>query len=130
MGSDEDAPKPEHGHADNLRQWTDPNFSRDRVIPLEKIQFSHISKQMFLLEVDKTELLQQDFAEEVIKTAFRKAARKHHPDLGGDADRFRQAYQAYEDLMRWLNHPHIKTRRGIPGQWCYLGRNNAWLKPL
>ncbi len=105
-------------------------FPRDRVIPMEKIQFSHISKQMFLLEVDKTELLQQDYAEEVIKTAFRKAARKHHPDLGGDADRFRRAYQAYKDLLRWLNHSHIKTRRGIPGQWCYLGRNNAWIKPL
>ena len=105
-------------------------FSLDRITPVEKVQFSNISKQMFLLELEKTELLKDGPTEDAVKTAFRKAARKHHPDLGGDSEQFRKTYQAYQDLLYWLNHPQIKTTRGIPGQWCYLGWNNTWLKPL
>lgn len=105
-------------------------FPLERITPVEKVQFSNVSKQMFLLEMKKADLLQQGPSEEAIKTAFRKAARKHHPDLGGNSDRFRQTYQAYQDLLYWLNHPQIKTSRGIPGQWCYLGRTDTWLKPL
>jgi hypothetical protein len=105
--------------------------SLDRVTPVEKIHFSNISKQMFLLELNKRDLYDpQGPAEETVKAAFRKAARKHHPDLGGNSEHFRKAYQAYQDLLSWLSHPHITTSRGIPGQWCYLARNDTWLKPL
>jgi curved DNA-binding protein CbpA len=31
-----------------------------------------------------------------IKKAFRKAALKHHPDRGGDADKFKEVNAAYE----------------------------------
>ena len=34
-----------------------------------------------------------------IKQAFRKLAKTHHPDLGGNADRFVKIQQAYEKLM-------------------------------
>jgi len=33
-----------------------------------------------------------------IKLAYRKLARDHHPDLGGDPDQFRQVQQAYDQL--------------------------------
>ena len=33
-----------------------------------------------------------------IKTAFRKLASKHHPDKGGDAEKFKELQQAYEVL--------------------------------
>jgi len=35
---------------------------------------------------------------EEIKQAFRKLAREHHPDKGGDAEKFKQIQEAYETL--------------------------------
>ena len=37
-------------------------------------------------------------SEEDIKTAFRKLASKHHPDKGGDAEKFKDTKEAYEVL--------------------------------
>lgn len=36
---------------------------------------------------------------EQIKTAFRKLAKKHHPDIGGDKEKFETIQQAYEVLV-------------------------------
>ena len=34
-----------------------------------------------------------------VKTAFKKLALKHHPDVGGDADKFTEIYDAYKRIM-------------------------------
>lgn len=41
-----------------------------------------------------------------IKRAYRKLAREHHPDLGGDPDRFRQIQQAYDQINNGSQNPH------------------------
>lgn len=62
--------------------------------------------------------LQQNFPHEIlgvarnasmteIKTAYRKLARLHHPDKGGEAHRFEQIARAYRSLLSSsLLHPH------------------------
>lgn len=42
--------------------------------------------------------LAPDAAPEDIKRAYRRKAREHHPDAGGDAERFKEVTQAYEVL--------------------------------
>jgi len=42
--------------------------------------------------------LRQDAAPEEIKRAYRRKAREHHPDAGGDAERFKEVTRAYEVL--------------------------------
>jgi molecular chaperone DnaJ len=42
--------------------------------------------------------LRPDAATEEIKRAYRRAAREHHPDAGGDAERFKEVTRAYEVL--------------------------------
>lgn len=37
-------------------------------------------------------------SEEEIKEAYRRQAHKHHPDVGGDAERFKMIHEAYEIL--------------------------------
>ena len=42
--------------------------------------------------------LQQGAAAEEVKRAYRRKAREHHPDAGGDAERFKEVTHAYEVL--------------------------------
>jgi molecular chaperone DnaJ len=42
--------------------------------------------------------VKKDASQEEIKKAFRRLARKHHPDAGGDEERFKEINQAYEVL--------------------------------
>jgi molecular chaperone DnaJ len=42
--------------------------------------------------------LRPDAAAEEIKRAYRRKAREHHPDAGGDAERFKEVTRAYEVL--------------------------------
>jgi len=52
------------------------------------------------MPVDYYEVLEvpRDANEEKIKKSFRRLARKHHPDKGGDEARFKQIMEAYEVL--------------------------------
>jgi DnaJ domain len=44
---------------------------------------------------------------EQLKSAYRKAAAKAHPDAGGSPEQFRQVTQAYEDLKRRYNYDSV-----------------------
>ena len=46
----------------------------------------------------KTLGVSKDASEAEIKKAFRKLAQKHHPDAGGDEEKFKEINEAYEVL--------------------------------
>lgn len=49
-----------------------------------------------------------DASESEIKDAYRKAAMKHHPDRGGDPEKFREAQQAYDVLSDPARREHYE----------------------
>ena len=60
-----------------------------------------------------------DASESDIKKAFRKLASQHHPDKGGDTDKFQQIQEAYEvlsdsDKRHLYDHP---PRQGFSGNF-------------
>jgi hypothetical protein len=65
----------------------------------------------------------------IIKDAYRRQAKIHHPDLGGDAVIFRRVHKAYQDLMQWAEKPNFTMRRGFPDKWVYEGERNIWVMP-
>lgn len=48
-----------------------------------------------------------------IKAAYRKQARRHHPDLGGDEEMMKSINQAYETALSWCS-----PMRGKSGVWA------------
>lgn len=48
-----------------------------------------------------------------IKSAYRKQARRHHPDLGGDEEMMKSINQAYELALSWCT-----PLRGKAATWA------------
>ncbi|MFQ5850553.1 MAG: J domain-containing protein [Candidatus Binatia bacterium] len=44
--------------------------------------------------------LSEDATLEEIKKAYYKGAKRYHPDMGGDVQRFKRIQEAYEVLLR------------------------------
>jgi hypothetical protein len=67
--------------------------------------------------------------QKIIKAAYRRQAKKHHPDLGGSEAAFRSIHEAYKDLIKWAESPSFSRRNGFPDKWFYDGIKNKWVQP-
>lgn len=65
-----------------------------------------------------------------IKSAYRRQAKKHHPDLGGRRETFLKIQDAYEKLTQWARKPTFIRQRGFTDKWFYQGASNRWIKPI
>lgn len=65
-----------------------------------------------------------------IKSAFRKMAKVYHPDLGGDAQKFRELKEAHERMLDWAENPQYTSRKALRHCWSYDGATNRWSPPL
>ncbi len=61
-----------------------------------------------------------------LRRAYHQQAMRHHPDRGGDSDRFAQIHQAYDELVRHLKEQ--KLRR--PARPRRPPRPERWWSPL
>ncbi len=86
-------------------------------------------ESMMLLEISKSDLASHDLIK-IIRNAYRRQAKIHHPDAGGTAGSFRRLHDAYRELLRWADHPTFIRRRGFPDKWYYDGDNKKWIQPL
>ncbi len=68
--------------------------------------------------------------ENCIKNAYRRQAKKHHPDIGGSPETFLKIQEAYEKLSEWAKRPTFIRQRGFPDKWLYQGATNRWIKPI
>jgi hypothetical protein len=81
------------------------------------------------LEIDKAELRSADLRK-IVKNAYRRLAKVHHPDSGGHALGFRKLHDAYKELLHWAENPTFTRRRGFPDRWFYDGENKHWVQPM
>ena len=96
--------------------------------PLEVKEPARLANSLTFLKLKKSELNSPGLQKK-IKSAFRKQAMQHHPDLGGDATNFRRLHEAYEQMIRWSENPIYVRRRGFPDKWFYAGETNRWVQP-
>lgn len=81
------------------------------------------------LAISKHDLRSADL-HKLIKNAYRRQAKIHHPDSGGHAGNFRKLHSAYKELLHWADHPSFVSRRGFSDRWFYDGENKKWVQPM
>ena len=96
--------------------------------PAEVREPAKLKKSLMFLKLNKSDLNSPGLHRK-IKSAYRKQAMRHHPDLGGDAAVFRKLHDAYEQIIRWSENPVFIRRRGFPDKWFYDGGTVRWVQP-
>jgi len=81
------------------------------------------------LDIPIDTLIFGDYVEE-LKKAFRRMAKIHHPDKGGDGERFKEINRAHESMLEWSETPKFQSNSALPGCWSYNGYRNRWSPPL
>ncbi len=113
----------------HLLEQADHNHSRlDAIKPLEIQKPAQIGKSIIHLKLNQAQLNNPQLIQ-VIKQAYRRQAKKHHPDQGGNASMFRKIHEAYQQLIGWAENPTFVRRRGFPDKWFYDGFQNRWVQP-
>ncbi len=86
-------------------------------------------ESILLLDMAKADLASRE-PHKIIKNAYRRQVKIHHPDAGGTAAAFRRIHAAYQDLLNWAEHPTFIRRRGFPDKWYYDGDHKKWVQPM
>jgi len=94
-----------------------PRLSRDETRCLET------------LKLERTDLSDEGRMVK-IKSAYKRMAKIHHPDVGGDEEAFKRLNDAHEQMLSWAENPHYTSRRALPGCWSYDAATSRWSPPL
>ncbi len=98
---------------------------RPRLIKVASVK----PESLHYLGLSKAELGSPELPK-LVKSAYRRQVKIHHPDAGGDAIIFRKIHDAYKDLLRWADCPSFIRRRGFPDKWYYDGASQKWVQPV
>jgi hypothetical protein len=65
-----------------------------------------------------------------INSAYRRMAKIHHPDRGGDTEKFKQLNEAHKQMLLWAESPQYISRKALQDCWSYDASANRWSPPL
>ena len=107
------------------RQDASEGMVRPRLIKVANVR----AESLQFLGIGKAELGSHELPK-LIKSAYRRQVKIHHPDAGGETKTFRKINEAYQELMRWSDHPLFIRRRGFTDKWYYDGAHQKWIQPV
>jgi hypothetical protein len=115
-----------------LEKNQNKNIDPDSIKPNRKSRL-RLSKRekdcLKILELDRNDLY-CDSQIVKIKSAYKKMAKLHHPDMGGDAEKFKQLNEAHKQMLLWIENPQYTSRKALSNCWSYDGATNRWSPPL
>jgi len=82
-----------------------------------------------LLQLQIEELFSDGHATR-IRSAYKRLAKVYHPDMGGDAEKFKKLNAAHQQMLLWAEKPHFTLRKALLDCWSYEGATNKWSPPL
>jgi len=65
-----------------------------------------------------------------IKSAYKRLAKRYHPDMGGDEEAFKRLNDAHEKMLTWVENPQYTCRKALLNSWSYDSAVNRWTPPL
>jgi hypothetical protein len=65
-----------------------------------------------------------------IKSAYKKMAKVHHPDMGGDAEKFKRLNEAHQQMVNWAENPQFTSKKALIDCWSFDSSTNRWTPPL
>ena len=105
---------PESIKPDNKRR---PRFSKNEK---ESIKLLQLKLEELLAEGNRSR----------IKTAYKRLAKIHHPDMGGDAEKFKRINEAHQQMLLWVQNPQFISRKALIDCWSFDATTNRWAPPL
>jgi len=87
------------------------------------------NRSLKILDLGRRDLASED-RQEVVRRAYKRMAKHHHPDLGGDAEKFKELNRAHEQMLMWCENPNYTCRKALEDCWSYDSFTNKWSPPL
>jgi hypothetical protein len=92
-------------------------------------QFNHQEKTALrLLQLSREEIVSEDGMRS-IKSAYRRQAKRFHPDKGDTSNRFVEINAAHAELLSWAENPRFRSRAALPHSWCFDASKKRWVPP-
>ncbi len=107
-------------------------MDHEKIMPLRKTSprlSSHEKVCLKVLDLDRKDLARDDNTCK-IRSAYKRLAKLHHPDKGGDEERFKQLNEAHKQMLHWTENPQFTCRKALQGCWSYDSATNRWVPPL
>ncbi len=89
----------------------------------------HEKECLKILRIERTDLMKGPQSVR-IKSAYKRMAKVYHPDMGGDAEKFKRLNEAHRQMLLWAENPRYTSRRALRDCWSYDGATNRWSPPL
>jgi hypothetical protein len=93
-------------------------------------RFSKCERESMKLLQLKMEELISDGNVAKIKASYKKLAKIYHPDMGGDAEKFKRLNEAHQQMLLWAENPQYTSRKALVDCWSYDAATNRWSPPL
>jgi hypothetical protein len=111
------------------------NYKRlapDAIKPDNRLRprFSKCERESMKLLQLKMEELISDGNVAKIKASYKKLAKIYHPDVGGDAEKFKRLNEAHQQMLLWAENPQYTSRKALVDCWSYDASTNRWSPPL
>jgi hypothetical protein len=115
-----------------LRENHSPHLDPESIKPERKDhpRLSKLESNCLKILKMKREALSSKTCALKIKTAYKRLAKRHHPDMGGDAEKFKRLNEAHEQMLQWAQNPQYTRRKALLDSWSYDGSTNRWAPPL
>lgn len=115
-----------------LKRCSNKRISPESIKPDKRLRprFSKNEKESIkLLKLKLDELITEGNTSR-IKSAYKKLAKIHHPDIGGDAEKFKRINEAHQQMLLWAQNPQFTSRKALIDCWSFDAATNRWAPPL